>query len=285
MTAETIARELAVKTTEIASLPEITMKIISVVQDPRSTAYDLHRIVINDPALSARVLKVVNSAFYGLPGQIASVDRAIMMLGLNAVKNIAIAASLTRMFHQKSTHDDFSGKDLWTHSVAVGACNKLVTAEMGSVLPDEAFLAGLIHDLGLVAILQSRGTRLREIIDHVHAGVPFRQAEMEVIGTDHQHVGFALAEHWKFPETLQVVTGYHHDPFEMPIENRRLVMVTHLSDILCAKQNIGVSVTCESRDDEIAPEILDELQLTTEQLEDISTHIENELEVVRTLIE
>src|SRR3954467_14112420 len=82
----------------IATLPEITLKIIELVENPRSTAQDLNKLISNDPALVARILKVVNSAFYGLPGQIGSINRAIVLLGLNAVKNIVIAASLAKLF-------------------------------------------------------------------------------------------------------------------------------------------------------------------------------------------
>src|SRR5471030_1974096 len=85
---------------QIATLPEITLKIIELVENPRSTAQDLHKVIANDPALVARILKVVNSAFYGLPGQIGSINRAIVLLGLNAVKNIVIAASLTKLFRE-----------------------------------------------------------------------------------------------------------------------------------------------------------------------------------------
>jgi len=87
----------------IATLPEITVKIMELVEDPNSTAHDLHLVISNDPALSARVLKVVNSAFYALPGQIGSINRAIVLLGLNAVKNIAIAASLAKLFRGGNT--------------------------------------------------------------------------------------------------------------------------------------------------------------------------------------
>src|SRR5215468_1271389 len=83
---------------EIATLPEVTVKIIKIVEDPKTTARDLHEIIRHDPALSAKILKVVNSAFYGLPGQISSVDRAIVLLGLSAIKNISIAMSMARMF-------------------------------------------------------------------------------------------------------------------------------------------------------------------------------------------
>ena len=98
-TVETVGADQAVVTKalanigDIATLPEVTVKIIEIVEDPNSTARDLHSVIKNDPALSAKVLKVVNSAFYGLPGQIGSVDRAIVLLGMSAVKNIAVAAT------------------------------------------------------------------------------------------------------------------------------------------------------------------------------------------------
>ena len=277
------ALDIANRAKEIATLPEVTIRIIDVVQDSRSTAHDLHQIVGNDPALSARVLRVVNSAFYGLPGQIGSIDRAIMMLGLNAVKNIAIAASLSRMFKTNVVHDDFSGKDLWTHSVAVGAANKVLTNIMGLTLPDEAFLAGLIHDLGLVAIMQSCQAELLEILNLARTGVSYTEAEIKVIGATHEEVGAALAQRWRFPRPLQYVTGYHHRPEELAQENRLLVTVTHVSDVLCAEKGLGMSITTSGQ--ELASRYLDELGLTSEQIEGAFTQLEDELETVRSLIE
>ncbi len=277
------AKEIAGKTIEIATLPEVTMRIIEVVQDPRSTAHDLHKIVSHDPALSARVLRVVNSAFYGLPGQIGSIDRAIMLLGLNAVKNIAIAASLTKMFNQEVPCDDFSGKDLWTHSVAVGASNKLITAAIGLALPDEAFLAGLIHDLGLVALMQCFNDKIPEIVNLVRSGVPFRTAEEKVIGADHQQIGMALAAKWKFPRSFQYVTGYHHNPQDLAKENRLLAVVTHISDILCANQELGLTITAET--ETIQQEWKAEIGLKDESIAEIQAQLPDELNTVKALIE
>ena len=279
----TIADKIADQTTEIATLPEITIRIVEVVQDPRSTAHSLHKIVANDLALSARILRVVNSAFYGLPGQIGSIDRAIMLLGLNAVKNIAIAASLSKMFKHSTPCDDFTGKDLWTHSVAVGATNKLITQELHMALPDEAFLAGLIHDLGLVSLIQCRGKDLPELVQLVKAGVPFCQAEKKLIGTDHQEIGMALAARWKFPRSFQFVTGYHHNPTELAPENRLLATVTRISDILCAQKGLGLTLTVE--EDEVSEELFTEIGLSNEQLQNITENIEEQLEIVRDLIE
>src|SRR5436190_13517394 len=124
------------KITAIATLPEITSKIIEIVEDPKSTAAALHKIVSHDPALVTRILKVVNSAFYGLPGQIGSVERAIVLLGLNAVKNIAVAASLGQLFRGARLCDKFTPKDLWRHCIAVGVAARDLAKQMKLPMAD-----------------------------------------------------------------------------------------------------------------------------------------------------
>ena len=111
----------------IATLPEVTLGIIELVENPRSSASALNALIGRDPALSARVLRVVNSAFYGLPQQLGSINRAISLLGLNAVKNIAIAASLAKLFRGGALCDRFDAKDLWTHSIAVATAARLLS--------------------------------------------------------------------------------------------------------------------------------------------------------------
>ena len=115
------------------------MKIIGLVEDPDSTAQDLNKVISNDPALGTRILKVVNSVFYGLPRQIGSINRAIVLLGLNAVKNIAIAASLAKLFRGGQISDQFNARDLWIHSIGVATTTRLLADKVGLGLPDEAF--------------------------------------------------------------------------------------------------------------------------------------------------
>ena len=133
------------KVTTLATLPEVTARIIKTVEDPKSTASALHKIVSHDPALVTRILKVVNSSFYGLPGQIGSIERAIVLLGLNAVKNIAVAASLGQLFRSARLSAEYSAKDLWTHCVAVAVTSRELAKAMKLSLADEAFLAGMIR--------------------------------------------------------------------------------------------------------------------------------------------
>src|SRR5688572_20931859 len=236
----------------IATLPEITLKIIELVEDPSSTAQDLHKVIANDPALCSRILKVVNSAFYGLPRQIGSINRAIVLLGLNAVKNIAIAASLTKLFRGGDLCPRFSARDLWTHSMATAAASKLICDQLRLGLPDEAFLAGLIHDIGIMVEMQATREKLLQVFDKMKfdaAGVPqtnMRDIEKQAIGADHCAFGAALCETWKFPKSFAHVAGGHHDPLNLPSGNRMLAAVVHVADRMAAECKYGFRADLET---------------------------------------
>lgn len=267
----------------IATLPEITIKIIELVEDPDSTAGDLHKIISNDPALCARVLKVVNSAFYGLPGQIGSINRAIVLLGLNAVKNIAIAASLAKLFRGGRVCPQFSARDLWTHSIAVAATVKLLSDKLKMGLADEAFLAGLMHDIGIMVELQAFRTKLVEVFDFKDKnGCDFISAELNVIGADHQDFGRALCEKWKFPRSFAFVTGYHHKPMLLDPESRVLASLVYVADILAARQQYGYSDLNGNPDPD--PSILQSLNLTPTLLDEVSKAIPEAFKVADQLL-
>jgi HD-like signal output (HDOD) protein len=222
------------KVSALATLPEVTAKIIATVEDPKSTATQLHKIVSHDPALVTRILKVVNSAFYGLPGQIGSVERAIVLLGLNAVKNIAVAASLGQLFRGAKLTDEFSAKDLWRHCIAVGVAARDLAKQMKLGTADEAFLSGMIHDIGLLISLQQTPDALRAVCERAATtGTDFCELERELIGMDHQQLGMALAENWKFPRTCQLVAGYHHRPGTLTDQSRVLVTLVYVADTIC----------------------------------------------------
>ena len=236
--------EVVKKVTAIATLPEVTAQIIKTVEDPRSSAQQLHKIVSHDPALVTRILKVVNSAFYGLPGQIGSVERAIVLLGLNGIKNIAVAASLGQLFRGAQLCDGFAAKDLWTHCIAVGVVARDLAKNMKLNIADEAFLAGLIHDVGILISLQVTPEKLREVCQAAKAGnEDFCELERKIIGLDHQQLGMGLAEHWKFPRACQLVAGYHHQPQNLADQTRHLVNLVHVADTVCCQSKHGFNLT------------------------------------------
>lgn len=231
-----IATEIVGSISHMATLPEVTVQIIEVVEDPTSSASDLHQIVATDPALSARVLKVVNSAFYGLPRQIGSINRAISLLGLNAVKNIAVAASLGKIFRGGTDCACFEARELWSHSVATAAAACMITREIGSGTSDEAFLAGLLHDIGFMIALQYDRSRFVEafsLLEFDDAGIPRNELlvqERVVFGVDHQDLGAVLCETWKFPRTLVASAAHHHDPTDLSGDEASIPWIIHVAD-------------------------------------------------------
>ncbi len=254
----------------IATLPEITVKIIELVEDPTSSAQDLHNVISNDPALCSRILKVVNSSFYGLPGQIGSINRAIVLLGLNAVKNIAISASLAKLFRGGQITPTFAARDLWVHSIASATACKVLCDELKLGVADEAFLAGLIHDIGIMVELQYNRNKLIEVLGKVKLdpqGNPttdFRAAEREVFGADHQAFGRALCEKWKFPKALSNVTGFHHQPTELPGGARTLACMAHVADCIAGSTKGAFRLDLASLTPD--PAALDELKLSADRL-------------------
>src|SRR5687768_405081 len=236
-------QEALKKVTAIATLPEVTARIITTVEDKNSTATQLHQIISHDPALVTRILKVVNSAFYGLPGQIGSVERAIVLLGLNAIKNIAVAASLGQLFRGVELCEGFAAKDLWTHCVGVGVTAREMARAMKIPIADEAFLAGMIHDIGILVLLQTNPDKLRSVCETVKITKgDFCALERELIGTDHQELGKGLAEMWRFPRSCQLVAGYHHQPQSLS-NDRLLVSVVYIADTIVAQANHGFNLT------------------------------------------
>ncbi len=263
--------------TEITALPEITTKIMDVVEDPKATAHDMHEIVKNDPALAAKILKVVNSAFYGLPAQIASLDRAIIMLGLSAVKNIALAASLSRLFKPESISDQFAPRDLWKHCIAVGVCAKLLARADSKDFAEEVFVAGLMHDMGLLIEHQLFPDQLKEVADRCFKEPQdFCAAETAIIGADHQAFGAELAAKWKFPAGLRNSIAYHHQPMKLKPEFRRLAAYVYVADTICCQSKHGFWLTAGHQ--VIDDVILGAINQTPETIEalmsDLPEHIE-----------
>ncbi len=269
-TPQQVAADGIASLSHIATLPEITLRIINLVENPNSSAQDMHKVISSDPALCSRILKVVNSAFYGLPRQIGSINRAVVLLGLNAIKNIAIATSLAKLFRGGDISDRFSARDLWMHSLATAAASKLLADRLQFGLGDEAFLAGLIHDIGIVVELQIDRNKFVEVFDKMNfdeSGAPaseMLEAEQQVFRATHQDFGRSLCESWKFPKSFGFVAGNHHNPLEIPAANRPLTLVVHVADCLVARAGICFRGDLTSLDP--LPEAIRDLNLKGEIL-------------------
>ncbi|MBX3438394.1 MAG: HDOD domain-containing protein [Planctomycetaceae bacterium] len=238
------------RTNNLATLPEITHRIVMLTGDPQASVGSLQAIIKHDPVLSARILRVVNSPFYGVPGEVGTIDRAIVMLGLNAVKNIAIAASLDKVIRAGHIAPGFDARDLWTHSVTVASAAFLLAETAQPAWAGEAFLAGLIHDLGIMIEMEAYPQEFTEVIERLASETDstFRQLEDEILGATHEQFGAALCEKWRFPTRLQDVAAFHHRPWELPVERRPFTALVHIADVLAAQLGAGYTRTVEADD-------------------------------------
>lgn len=224
--------QIVERVAELGTLPEVTQKILSLTEDPNSSARDLNEVLKHDMALSSKLLRVVNSAFYGLPGRVADLDRAIVLLGFQAVRNLAIAATMASLFRKPGTEiSGFSAKDLWRHSVATAVTARAIVNTVGlRSLREEAFLAGIVHDIGILVEFQYAATQFAMVVDEINKGQKnLVDAETAILEISHQEIGKALAERWKFPKNMQMVTGYHHRPDRLAEEHRLLPSVIALA--------------------------------------------------------
>jgi HD-like signal output (HDOD) protein len=269
--------------TDVAILPEVMIKISQVLVDPNTDVADLCDIFQKDPALSTRLLKLANSAFYGFPGRILNVERAIVLLGTAAVKALAMTCAISPVFASDVGPAGFSPKQLWTHSLAVGVIVRRVLKAMGHQQTELGFLIGAIHDLGLLLEFQCREEAFGEIL--VAAGdadVPFPEIERRFLDTDHGELGLAVARQWGFPALLANVLGSHHTPLEADREFWPHTCAVAVADRIAIDLSLGFAdVTVV---DETPSEAWELLELAPDRLDHISEGLAEELGSIRAVL-
>ncbi len=229
---------LATQIRDISTLPHIAIQVINIVNDPRSSAADLKAVVESDPALAARVLRAVNSAAYGLKYEVTTILNAISLLGFHEVKNLVLAASVVNLFQQDVRIGPYTRQGLWRHLVSVAIAARMVAARAGSVRFEEAFLGGLLHDLGLILLDQHFHRSFAKILGHLQPGTSLCEVERHRLGFDHAELGARVAETWGFPGAIVAAIRYHHRAESYRGEHRVIVQAVETANFLCAFKGI-----------------------------------------------
>ncbi len=199
---------------ELPSLSIVILKIEEMLNDPDLTAGDLVQVISSDQALMSRILRVVNSGFYGIKNHIDSLKHAIMMLGFRTIKNIVLTTEVFKVFSEndKNVFDRYL---FWKHSLACGCASKVTAEFLGLEKSEEVFIGGLLHDIGKLVLDHYSKREFKEVIDKVvFKDIPIIDAETEIFGFNHVMVGKLLAEKWSFPDSLISMIEYHHFPLK-----------------------------------------------------------------------
>lgn len=230
----------------LPTLPPIIEKLGKAVNNPDSDAKMVADIIEDDPSMMARILKVVNSAFYGVAEPIHSVQRAIAQMGLVAVNNIAMSTSVFSTFSKKG-ETNFNREEFWRHSISAGIAANIIyeKAEKNVKQPiskDVLHLAGLMHDIGKIIFEQFfHDDFMKAIALSGEKKTPLHQAETEIFGIDHAEVGAWLASKWKLSNMLTETIRRHHEPALADESTRDLANICHVANYICNLQKIGDS--------------------------------------------
>ncbi len=223
----------------LPALPEFVTRMLSVADDPEVSTREIADMVSGDQAMAAAVLRLVNAPFFGLGRRISSIQHAVLLLGLRTVRNLALSAVLVKSFGQSSRDRRFDRSRLWRHTVACAAGAQLLSKRLGSDDPEDAFLAGLVHDMGVVIFDQFFHDGFRRVVDLVTGmTMPLVDAEREIFGRDHAFVGRQLARRWNFPVSVAEAIGCHHAPSRARLDPT-LAAIVHLSDWLEASTGVS----------------------------------------------
>lgn len=224
---------------EFSTLPVIYSSLLDTLSRSHSSVDEVSRIIANDQASTLKILKMVNSAFYGFQGQIDTLSRAILILGFNEIYNLILTSSLLDMFSKKPAIASFRPKDFWKHSIAAGIASKLIGRAAGIVNLENFFIAGVLHDFGKLIFFEFLGDQLAQALalsKKNHQSLS--QSELAVMGIDHAEAGALIAEKWRLPESLCLAVRYHHSGIP-PKGPDRLVAAVHVGNILARSLNLG----------------------------------------------
>ena len=225
--------------TEVPTLPAVVAKLSGQIANPSTNAADVGKLIEQDQALTGRVLRLVNSAYYGFPKQIKSIQHAVVILGFNKVKTLIVTASVFGAFKgRKGGRLDL--ERFWQHSLGVALGSKVVAEHTRlSHAAEEAFIGGLLHDIGKLVMDQYQPAIYNPIVQYANdKGILLLEAEKEVMGFTHATIGEWIIERWRLPQVIVQMVGGHHTPNAVG-DRRELVSAIHLGDIFTRALGIG----------------------------------------------
>jgi len=219
--------------------PTVIAQITRMLQSPATNAEELGLAIRTDQGLASRVLKLVNSAFYGFPGKIGSISHAVVLLGFATVKNIVLTASVLDIF-KTNGGGLLNARAVWKHSLACGVAAQSLAREVGYDFQEECFVAGLLHDIGKVVLFQLAPNDFSRVVEDADKTKSlFYDSECKLLGINHQEIGGMLIEQWRLPPKILNAVSSHHNPTPSDDDDSKLTAIVHCADILARALGYG----------------------------------------------
>lgn len=223
---------------DVIALPTAAQKLLELTDDENASVDELREVIQSDPALVARILRRLNSSYYALSQKVSDLKTAVSLLGFREIRNLAMTVFIGRFFDGGSTHGTFNREALWAHSVGVAVAARLVARVCGRGAPEEAYIAGLLHDLGLILLDQTLRRHLYKVVDALDPSVPTHIIENRILSFDHALLGGFVARKWNFPDAVADAITFHHQPWCYSGPHKDLVYVVAVANYLCSRAGV-----------------------------------------------
>ncbi len=254
---------------DLPALPDTVVRVMHLTDDPKSGTGDLAKALVSDQALAARVLKLANSAFYGSSRRIATVSEAVVILGMRTTRNLVMASGCQELLESEVAGYCLPRGALLRHSLACASAAQALAKRTKYRGLEEAFVAGLLHDLGKVVMnLYLRDQFIQVLIRAASGEITYTEAERAVFSFDHAEAGASLLERWNLPASLVSAVRYHHAPLDAPGDSP-LPCLVHVADAICLTLGIGLGI--DGLAYTLQPEALARLQLTADDFEEVAS--------------
>ncbi|MCD6460016.1 HDOD domain-containing protein [bacterium] len=274
-----LGEEMISRVDELPALPTVVSKIMALIEDNNSNAQNLEQYLKQDQALAARLLRIVNSSFFGLPNRISSISQAIVIIGYNSLKNLVLAASTSKLLEGVFPGYGFKEGGLWQHAfMAATWASKLSSRfEIDTEEADELFIAGLLHDVGKLVLSSYITINCKEMMTNlITCNGNIEEAEKALVGISHSEIGSRIAQKWNFSDKLAHIIKYHHNASCAVDYQKETALIELVNYCLVSKRygmfenipiDVGLSQTC-----------LKQLKLTSEKILELTEEIEESAE-------
>ncbi len=279
------AKELIDSIDQMAALSPAATKIISISSNLNAEPADLVNAINMDPLLMGKVLKLVNSAYFGLGKAIVSLQRAVILLGFNTIKNIALSAAMTSSINVQSSFKSFNNEQFWEHSVACSILAKAMAKKMAipAIEVEEYFVSGLMHDIGKVVLISKHAVVCEEIYEQASFGKTVAvELEEERFGISHATLGARIASKWRFPETMCNAVEFHHTPEKAPDDRKKMAYSIHFANKMAHNLKIGIETSSDL--DTISDEAMEGFPLSPSDMDELTEDLPKAVEEAKSFL-
>ena len=261
---------------DIPTLPTIVFELNQHLEDPETSIVNVSETIEKDQAMALKILKLVNSAFYGLKSRVSDIKNAVVLLGFNAVRNAIVSVSVINALPKSVLSQDFEMDAFWRHSLAVAVTSKSISQKAGLEAPDNCFVGGLLHDVGKVIMAQYFPEMFVKVWSRMqNESISFHLAEEKELPVDHAMIGGHLAERWALPKGLVEAIQWHQN-YQPDIPNAQFVLVIHLANILVNShdKNPGRSIDMSTLHPFAVKFLMTQLEDTSDWYQSLTEEIE-----------